>query len=98
MGLTMLTGGLLHSCLHRVGPPPGRVMEDRYSFAYLQRAEDDVRMEALPGFGNKLVGTKEVYTRREWFEKNFDVLRRKTWTEETKAQRIRTGSADSFPV
>ena len=94
----MLTGGLLHSCLHRVGPRPGRAMEERYSFAYLQRAEDDVRMEALPGFGNEVAGTKEVYTSREWLEKKFGVLRRKTWTEETEAQRILTGSAHLLSV
>lgn len=94
----MLTGGLLHSCLHRVSPRPGWAMEERYSFAYLQRAEDNVRMEALPGFCNEMRGTKEVHTSREWLEKKFGVLRRKTWIEETKTQRILTGRADLLTI
>lgn len=52
LGPSMLTGGLLHSCLHRVGPLPGRTREERYSFAYLQRAEDDARVETLPGISD----------------------------------------------
>ena len=49
LGRSMLTGGFLHSCLHRVRPLPGRTREERYSCAYLPRAEDDVREETLPG-------------------------------------------------
>lgn len=74
----MLTGGLLHSCLHRVAPPAGRSMEERYSVAYLQRAEDDVRLETLPGLESGAVNQEEVYTSREWLEKKFGILRRKT--------------------
>ena len=94
----MLTGGLLHSCLHRVGPLPGRAMEERYSFAYLQRAEDDVKMEALPGLKNEAVDQKEVYTSREWLEKKFGMLRRNTWKEGTESQRILTGKTDLTPI
>ena len=77
----MLTGGLFHSSLHRVGPPSGRAMEERYSFAYLQRAEDDVKMVALPGMvvgATERRGGEEVYTSREWVEKKFGMLRRET--------------------
>ena len=74
----MLTGGLLHSCLHRVAPPPGQSMQERYSFAYLQRAEDDVKMEILLGMENRAANQEEVYTSKEWLEKKFGMLRRKT--------------------
>ena len=93
----MLTGGLLHSCLHRVAPPPGRSMEERYSLAYLQRTENDVKMEALPGTGNELVNGKEVYTSRQWLEKKYGMLRRETWKDGTEGSRILTGRADLPP-
>lgn len=87
----MLTGGLFHSCLHRVSPPPGRAMEERYSFAYLQRAEDDVRMEALPAMKSSTVQDEAVCTSKEWLEKKFGMLRRKTWKEGKESERILTG-------
>ena len=94
----MLTGGLLHSCFHRVSPPPGRAMEERYSFAYLQRAEDDVRMEAVPGIANGAVDDEEVYTSREWLERKFGMLRRKTWEEGIEGQKILTGRIEMPPA
>ena len=97
LGLSMLTGGLLHSCLHRVGPLPGRAMEERYSFAYLQRTEDDVRMETLPGIGNSETDEKEVFTSREWLENKFGMLRAKTRIEGMEGQKILTGRADILP-
>lgn len=96
-GLNMLTGGLFHSCLHRVSPPPGRAMEERYSFAYLQRAEDDVRMEALPTTESSTSQNPEVYTSKEWLEKKFDMLRRKTWKEGKESERILTGRTSLSP-
>ena len=92
----MLTGGRLHSCLHRVSPCPGRPMEERYSVAYLQRTEDDVKMEALPGCrpSNDAGERTEVYTSREWLEKKFGVLRRNTWKEDTETRRILSGSTN----
>ncbi len=90
----MLTGGILHPCLHRVSPCPGRAMEERYSLAYLQRAEDNVKMEALPGIANGTRTGSEVHTSREWLEKRFGMLRLKTWTEGTEGQKILTGRAD----
>ena len=94
-GLTVLTGGLFHSCLHRVSPLPGVAMKERYSVAYLQRADDDVKLEALPGIGNEAVDGKDVYTSREWLEKKFGMLRRKTWKEGSEGQRILTGRDDA---
>lgn len=95
----MLTGGRLQSCLHRVSPRPGRAMDERYSVAYLQRTEDDVKMEALPGCvqGHEAAARNEVYTSREWLAKKFGVLRRNTWTEDMEAQMILTGSASIPP-
>lgn len=63
-------------------------MEERYSFAYLQRTEDNVKMEALPGLGKSTVNEKEVYTSGEWLEKKFGMLRRKASKEEMKGQKI----------
>lgn len=97
-GLTMLTGGLLHSCLHRVSPPAGRAMEERYSFAYLQRAENEVRMEALPGITSGPVNKGDVYTSREWLKKKFGMLRRKTWKEGIEGQKILTGRIEVPPA
>ena len=94
----MLTGGLLHSCLHRVGPLPGQAMKERYSIAYLQRAEDDVKMKALSGIENRVVEEKDVYTSREWLEKKFGMLRRDTWKEGAEGQRILTGKVDLPPI
>ena len=69
-------------------------MEERYSFAYLQRTEDDVKMEALPGLTSEAVDQKQVYTSREWLEKKFGMLRLKTWKEGTESSRILTGKTD----
>ena len=68
-------------------------MEERYSFAYLQRAEDDMKMEALPGIGSQTNVDKETYTSREWLEKKFGMLRRKTSEEGKEAQKVLTGGA-----
>ena len=93
-GLNKLTGGLLLSCLHRVAPPPGRAIEERYSFAYLQRTEEDVKMKPLPSFECDAASRTEVYTSREWLEKKFGVLRRETWQEGADGQKILTGRAE----
>lgn len=93
-GLTMLTGGLLHSCLHRVAPLPGRAMEERYSFAYLQRAGDNVKMQSLPGLENESADREETYTSREWLEKKFGMLRLKTTRKGAEGQKILTGRPD----
>ena len=69
-------------------------MEERYSFAYLQRAEDDIEMRALPRLESGVTDNEEVYTSREWLEKKFGMLRLETWKEGTEGQRILTGRPD----
>ena len=45
--MSMLTGGILKSCIHRVIPVPGHEDEERWSFARFVRAEEDVLMEPV---------------------------------------------------
>jgi hypothetical protein len=93
----MLTGGLLTPCLHRVSPLPGQSMEERYSMAYLQRAEDDVRMEPLAELGNNAASMQEVYTSREWLERKFGLLRRNPQTGELDNQRLLNAKINNVP-
>ena len=95
-GLTLLTNGLLRSCLHRVAPIKGQSMTERYSFAYLQRAEYEVRMTGLTGSdiipvkrGN--VETEQVFTSREWLGKKFGMLRKETFEQGTEGSWVLTG-------
>ena len=44
-------------------------MEERHGFAYVQRTEDEVSMEALPGIATEALNKGEAYTSREWSEK-----------------------------
>ena len=93
----MLTGGLLHSCLHRVGPLPGQAMAERYSFAYLQRAEDDVKLAPLAGLNQDTTDTENVFTSREWLENKFGMLRAKTRKEGAEGRKILTGREGALP-
>lgn len=45
--MSMLTGGILKSCVHRVIPVPGHEEEERWSFARFVRAEEDVLMKTV---------------------------------------------------
>ncbi len=78
-GMSLLTNGYFHSCLHRVGPLPGRSMQLRYSFAYLQRAEEETPMTGLK---SNLFPTRdpeaEVFTSGEWLQRKFGMLRLET--------------------
>lgn len=78
-GLVALTGGLLHSCLHRVVPLPGRGMGARCSFAWMERAEASTVMRALEG-GIIPQGGQPVdggaFTSREWLVRKFVMLRK----------------------
>lgn len=75
-GMALLTNGFFHSCLHRVGPLPGRPSKTRYSFAYLMRAEDTTPMT---GVKSALVPAADpnapVYTSGEWIARKFNALR-----------------------
>lgn len=76
--LSALSGGVLHSCLHRVVPLPGRKMVERFSFAWMSRPESDTLMRGLKG-GKVLEGCQdggEVITSDEWLRRKFTVLRK----------------------
>jgi isopenicillin N synthase-like dioxygenase len=81
-GMSLLTNKFFHTCLHRVGPLPGRAMETRYSFAYLQRAEARTLMTGLE---SKLIPAAdhnaEVLSSEEWLLKKFGMLRLETRLE-----------------
>ena len=97
-GLSLMTDNVLRSCLHRVGPLPGRPMETRYSFAYLQRAEDRAPLAGLEG-RLRSAGSEEeqrVITSGEWLRKKFDVLRLKTHRE--KQDWVLTGRKQAVPL
>lgn len=79
--MTMLTGGLIKSSLHRVGPLPGMAMHERYSFAYLMRPEDDTPLRPVqsplvrPAVAGPLEVAGETFTSREWVLQKFQALR-----------------------
>ena len=73
-------------------------MGERYSFAYLQRAEDDVMLAPLPGMKDHNPEMKDVLTSRQWLEKKFGVLRANTRNEGTEDQKILTGRANALPT
>ncbi|KAI9700291.1 MAG: hypothetical protein M1836_002306 [Candelina mexicana] len=89
--LMFMTGGLLHSCLHRVAPLPGKRMTERYSFAYLQRPEDWAPMRRVKGMegydkteeiGGGVVGEEADCTSGEWLKKKFGMMRLETHQDE----------------
>jgi isopenicillin N synthase-like dioxygenase len=72
---TLLTGGVVKSSLHRVGPPSGQGMPERYSAAYLVRPRDDTVLKPLSSeLGRRDSGTEVESMRfREWMVKKFSV-------------------------
>lgn len=78
--LSALSGGVLHSCLHRVVPLPGKKMGERFSFAWMSRPESDTLMRGLQGGGGKVLegcqDGAEVITSDEWLRRKFTVLRK----------------------
>lgn len=77
--LAALSNGLLHSCLHRVVPLPGRGMGERFSFAWMVRPQAETLMTGLKGGQipeSCQDGEKEVITSGEWLERKFTVLRK----------------------
>lgn len=90
--MTMLTGGLIKSSLHRVGPLPGESMKERYSFAYLMRPQDDtllrpVKSPLVPAASED--GPRETLTSGKWIARKFQVLRGTKMTRE-----VLTGGRD----
>ncbi|MCJ1350952.1 MAG: hypothetical protein MMC33_000934 [Icmadophila ericetorum] len=87
-GLVLLSNGYFHSCLHRVKAPPGEAMQERYSFAYFLRAEDETPMRPMKALQN-LTSKKEsvqeekaVLTSAEWLQRKYLSLRGNTWKKE----------------
>lgn len=82
-GLAALTGGLLHSCLHRVMPLPGRGMAERRSFAWMERAEAATVMRPMEGGAipqgaaqPSSPGDPAFCTSGEWLRRKFVMLRK----------------------
>ncbi|KAF9887235.1 hypothetical protein FE257_010363 [Aspergillus nanangensis] len=74
--LSLLTNGVLRSCVHRVSQPLNRAMPTRYSFAYMVRPADDTIMiapqtERIPA---AKIGAP-VMTCQEWVQRKYSVLR-----------------------
>ena len=72
-------------------------MEERHSFAYLQRAECDVRMKTVPGIEDAVTEKKDVLTSREWLDTKFGMLRARTRKEGIEDKKILTGREDVLP-
>lgn len=81
-------------------------MEERYSFAYLQRAEDDVKLAPLPALSSKSGSDtvdngsnkeNQTFTSKQWLEHKFGMLRAKTWKEGSESQKILTGRVGELP-
>ena len=91
--LSLLTNKLLKSCRHRVSALPARAMEERYSFAYFLRAQDETVIRAVR---SPLVSAAEVVegeqriTSAEWMRRKYAMLRGETWNE--KSSWILTGA------
>lgn len=95
--MSMMTNGLFQSCLHRVSPLPDQSMQMRYSFAYLQRAEEHTRLTGVnsPLLPPKKDGT-EVVASGDWLRAKFSMLRAKTHTEDKNW--VLTGRVDTLPA
>ncbi len=77
-------------------------MTERFSFAYLQRTEYEVRMTGLTGSDVILaerdnVETEQVFTSREWLEKKFGMLRKDTFKEGGEGCWVLTGRRGEVP-
>lgn len=74
--LSLLTNGVLRSCVHRVGQIPNRAMPTRYSFAYMVRPADQTVMVApqtsqIPAAEPGVL----ALTCEEWMRRKYSVLR-----------------------
>ena len=78
--MSMLTDGFFQSSLHRVGPLPGADMQERYSFAFLMRPENDTIMRPVtsPMIVPNQNGSRKSQphcTSEEWMVQKFELLR-----------------------
>ncbi|KAI0146184.1 Clavaminate synthase-like protein [Xylariaceae sp. FL1272] len=78
------TGGVLHSCIHRVRHAPGdQRFVDRYSIAYLARPELSASMKRLLDFQEGSDNEDDGLTAREWeVKKSMGLMRASTTTTE----------------
>jgi isopenicillin N synthase-like dioxygenase len=84
--MSLWSGGLFRSVLHRVASLPGKGMNERYSFAFLMRPENQAPMVSL--LSDSLVPSSEVLTSENWIKAKFGILRGDT---EKDRSRILTG-------
>ena len=84
--MSLWSGGLFRSVLHRVASLPGKGMNERYSFAFLMRPENQAPMVSL--LSDSPVPDSEVLTSEDWIKTKFGILRGDT---EKNRNRILTG-------
>ncbi|KAF7960316.1 hypothetical protein EAE96_000003 [Botrytis aclada] len=82
-GMSLLTNGLLHSSRHRVSLPQEQAMKTRYTFAFLQRAQEQT---PLVGLRSPLIQANDeslkVVTSGEWLHQKFSMPRARTHDKE----------------
>lgn len=81
--LRFISGRRFRSAMHRVLPPAGKMVEDRYSTAYFLRAGDDTVFKGVDG--------KEV-TANEWFQRKYHSFNQSL--QEQREHAIATGGMD----
>ena len=86
--LSQFTNKLLRSCKHRVGPLPGKAMEERFSFVYLMRPEAETLMKTFkspllsaPSHTSDSDSGDPIPTFEDWLHKKYSVLRKDTWSK-----------------
>ena len=84
--MSLWSGGLYRSVLHRVASLPGKGMSERYSLAFLMRPENQAPMVSL--LSDSPVSDSEVLTSEDWIKAKFGILRGET---EKDRSRILTG-------
>ncbi|KAL2017249.1 hypothetical protein VTK56DRAFT_2361 [Thermocarpiscus australiensis] len=70
------SGGQLASVVHRVIPPQGKQLEDRYSIAYFLRVNDHVQLQDANG---------KLWSARDWHDFKFGVFRSHSREDERQA-------------
>jgi isopenicillin N synthase-like dioxygenase len=85
--MSLWTDGIFRSVLHRVASLPSRSMNERYSFAFLMRPENQAPMMPLLG-PSALTDEKDVLTSEDWIKAKFGILRGDTTRDRN---RILTG-------
>ncbi|KFY33229.1 hypothetical protein V494_07790 [Pseudogymnoascus sp. VKM F-4513 (FW-928)] len=75
--MSLWSGGLYQSVLHRVASLPGKGMAERYSFAFLMRPENLAPMVRLVP-GSPVLDNEKVLTSEKWIQAKFGILRGET--------------------